>query len=175
MNDIAGITIREERAGDIEAVRAINSAAFGGDDEAHLVDALREAGALLLSLVAERDGKVIGHIAFSAASLDEAPEIDVVGLAPIAVLPGYQRQGVGSAMIQAGLERLRKAGYELVMVLGHPAYYPRFGFEPASRFGVRWTQPVPDEAFMLLELQPGVLAGVHGVLRYHPFIEAMSC
>ena len=86
----------------------------------------------------------------------------------MAALPAFQRCGVGSALVQAGLERLRAAGHEFVVVLGHPEYYPRFGFRRASEFGVRWEQDAPDEAFMLLELLPGALRGKQGVVRFRP-------
>jgi putative acetyltransferase len=86
----------------------------------------------------------------------------------MAVLPAHQRQGVGSLLVRAGLEACRAAGHGCVVVLGHPAYYPRFGFAPASRHGVAWEHPVPDEAFMLLELRPGALGGRGGIVRYQP-------
>jgi len=130
---------------------------------------LAAAGAVLLSLVAEVDGAVVGHILFSPVTIEtEASTKSAVGLAPMAVLPGHQRQGIGARLIERGLQELRRQGHTAVVVLGHPGYYPRFGFERASRFGLRCQFDCPDEAFMALELQPGALAEVRGLVRYRP-------
>jgi putative acetyltransferase len=160
------VRIRRERDADADAIRRVHHAAFGQPDEGRIVEALRAAGAATLSLVAELDGAVAGHIVFSPVTIDRAT--GVVGLAPMAVDPAHQRAGIGSALVRAGLDELRSLGHGAVVVLGHVAYYPRFGFVPASRFGLRCEYAVPDEVFMALELRPGALAGRAGTVRYRP-------
>lgn len=171
------ITIRAETSEDIDAVRLVNESAFGRAEEARLVDALRVAAHPHISLVAEVDGRVVGHIFFSPVTLeteDEGSAIEtgdeggaMFGLAPMAVLPEYQNQGVGSRLVREGLNECRRSGGGAVVVLGHPAYYPRFGFVPASAKGLRCEYPVPDEAFMVAELTRGALSG-RGLVKYHP-------
>jgi len=160
--------IRPEHATDIDAVRTVNLAAFDTRVEADLVEALREQASPLVSLVAEDVTGVVGHILFSPVTLDGPPRPGFMGLAPMAVLPARQRQGVGASLVREGLERCRQIGAGAVVVLGHADYYPRFGFVPASRFGLRCQYGVPDEAFMALELLPGAFAGRSGTVRYHP-------
>ncbi|MEZ6192884.1 MAG: N-acetyltransferase [Phycisphaerales bacterium] len=162
------LLIRPEAGHDEAAIRHINEQAFGQPAEARLVDALRAGGGALLSLVAERDGMIVGHVLFSPAAVVSAEaETHALALAPIAVLPGYQKQGVGSALIEQSLAELRDASHGLVIVLGHPDYYPRFGFVPASRFRISCPFDVPDEAFMALELREGAAPQGGGVVRYH--------
>ncbi len=168
------MNIRDERPGDEPAIFAVNEAAFGRPDEARLVDALRNAGAAIVSLVAEVDGEIVGHILFSEVTLDPPrPVIDMVGLAPVAVRPGLQRGGIGSALIEEGLRRCGKLGYGAAVLLGHPSYYPRFGFLPAHRFGLRCEFPSPPEAFMAIELAPGGLDGEPATVHYHPAFSAV--
>ena len=161
---MSGIAIRRERPGDEQAIHRVNESAFGGLDEAAIVHALRANGGMTLSLVAELDGAVVGHILFSSVSIE--PEGTAVGLAPMAVLPGQQRRGIGGRLVRESLELLRAAGHDAVVVLGHPEYYPRFGFVRASRFGLRCEFECPDEAFMAMELTPGTLTGRSGIVRY---------
>ena len=97
-----------------------------------------------------------------------------LGLAPMAVAPEYQQQGIGSALVRSGLEHCRAAGYKAVIVLGHPRYYPRFGFVPASHFNIRSQYDAPDEAFMALELEPGALGEIGGVVKYHPLFDQVA-
>lgn len=159
-------TIRPEASGDRAAIHTLNVAAFGQPDEADLVDRLREQAEGYIGLVAEQAGEVVGHIAFSPATLDPAhPGLDVRGLAPMAVTPGCQRQGVGSALVRAGLDACRASGADAVVVLGHPAYYPRFGFASGA---LRCEYDVPPEVFMALSLTPEALDGVEATVRYHP-------
>ena len=170
------ISIREEKTGDIPAIRALNERAFGGRAEANVVDKLRQTCDGLLSLVAVDGGNIIGYILFSPATVEsEHGAICGMGLAPVAVIPERQCQGVGSALVRHGLARLRERDCPFVIVLGHPKYYPRFGFEPASRYGLKsqW-DGVPDEAFMVIVFDQGTMKGVHGVARYRDeFDEAM--
>lgn len=177
------LILREETAADLSAIATVNQAAFGRPEEALLVDALRVAGVLTLSLVALADDEVVGHIAFSPVTIAVARgSVAAIGLAPMAVAPAWQRRGVGARLIGEGLDRLRTASHRVVVVLGHPGYYPRFGFAPASRFGLRWEQPAADPSFMALELVPGTLAGlgvgvgigIGGIVRFHPEFAAVS-
>jgi putative acetyltransferase len=163
------VYIRPETSSDLAAIRHINQAAFGTDAEAELIGRLRAGGKLVLSLVAEVDSELVGHIAFSPVVVETNPAaVAVVGLAPMAVLPTHQRSGIGSLLVKTGLAECRVAGYEAVVVLGHSHYYPRFGFVPASRLGLRCEYDVPDEVFMALELRAGALAGCAGLVRYQP-------
>ena len=160
--------VRPETAEDPAAIRAVHEFAFETPAETDLVDALRTRARPLVSLVGEDRGTIVGHILFSPVTLDDQPDLLILGLAPMAVLPARQRRGIGSALVEAGLEECRKLGAGAVVVLGHPEYYPRFGFVPASRFGLASEYDAPDEAFMALELEPGCLDGVAGTVRYHP-------
>ena len=161
------IEIREERAEDADAVARVNEAAFGGPEEAAIVRSLREHGAVTLSLVAVLDGEVVGHVLYSPVTLESAgARLTGAGLAPMCVDPRHQRCGIGAQLVAAGNESLRAAGCPFIVVVGHPDYYPRFGFEPASRHAVRCQWDVPDAAFMLLPLDRERLLGVKGVARY---------
>ena len=160
--------IRSQTAGDDSAVRQVNQTAFPTPDEAALVERLRAEADPVVSLVAEDDSGVVGHILFSPVSLDADSGFFAMGLAPMAVLPDRQRQGIGSALVRAGLDACRKLGCRAVFVLGHPDYYPRFGFVAASRYGIECRFEAPDEAFMALELEPGALEGLAGKMHYHP-------
>ena len=161
------VHIRHEAPGDIPSIRKVNELAFDRPGEAALVGALRKHGGVTLALVAEVDDAIVGHILFSPAMVvGETGETDAVALAPIAVLPGHQRQGIGTSLIEHGLALLREAGHGLVIVLGHADYYPRFGFVPASQYDIRCPFQVPDEAFMALELRQGAAPAGGGVVRY---------
>jgi putative acetyltransferase len=152
-------------SGERSAIRLINEAAFGRPDEADLVDNLRSAGAGLISLVAEIDRRVVGHLLFSRMWIDHAGDsIPAVALAPIAVVPAHQRKGIGGRLIRHGLELLRASGERIVIVLGDPGYYARFGFASESTGSLE--SPFPPEAFMATELSPGALLGVAGRVRY---------
>jgi putative acetyltransferase len=163
------ISIRAETAEDRLAVRRVNERAFGRPHEADLVDALRETAHPHVSLVAVLDGQVVGHIFFSLVSIEsEGSVFMAMGLAPMAVLPEYQKQGIGSQLVQEGLRECQRLGHDIVVVLGHPEYYPRFGFTPAKPKGLRCEYDVPDEVFMVAELTPGALGGRHGLVNYRP-------
>jgi putative acetyltransferase len=163
------IQIRAEAAEDRALVRRVNGLAFGREEEAALVERLHDAGAVVLSLVAVEAREIVGHILFSPVTI-EAPSgsFEAVGLAPMAVLPDFQGRGIGSRLVGEGLGILERAGHDAVFVLGHPDYYPRFGFLRASRFGIRWETDCPDEAFMALELFAGALRNRRGVVRFRP-------
>lgn len=161
--------IRPEIAADVAQIYEVNRLAFGREDEARLVDALRERGVVICSLVADLDGLIVGHVLFSPATLDDdGRPTTVAALGPVAVLPARQRQGVGDALIRAGLEICRDEGFTAVVVLGHSTYYPRFGFRPSRPLGIRWEHDAPEEAFMVMELVPGALSGYRGIIRYQP-------
>ncbi|RLD11079.1 MAG: GNAT family N-acetyltransferase [Chloroflexota bacterium] len=160
--------IRNEEKKDKIAVRAVNAAAFETTAEAELVDALRVQAHPIISLVAEENGEIIGHIMFSPVSLEGHPNLKAMGLGPLAVIPEHKRESTGAALVRAGLERCKEQGFDAVVVLGHPLYYPAFGFLPSTRFGINCEYDVPAEAFMALELQPGTLDGKTGIIKYHP-------
>ena len=159
------VSVRLEEPRDVAGVRETNEQAFGAPLEARLVDAVRgSAGSI--SLVATVDDRVIGHILFTAVSIEPSVSVRVAGLAPLSVRPQYQCVGVGGQLVRAGLEECRRSGYSAVVLVGHPEYYPRFGFVPADTMGLECEFPVPREAFMVIELEAGALAGLAGVVRY---------
>jgi putative acetyltransferase len=163
--------IRPEHTTDLEAIREVNRLAFGQEDEGRLVDALRAGGYARLSLVAEDGGRVIGHILFSDLPIrTERGTVEALALAPMAVIPARQRQGVGTLQMREGLRACAAAGHRIVVVVGHPDYYPRFGFSAA--LAERLKAPFTGSAFMALELVPGALAGVAGEVRYPPPFQA---
>jgi len=168
------VLIRPEEERDRAAVHAVNVVAFGRSDEAELVAALRAQVPGAISLVAEEGEAVVGHILFTPVTLGGHPGLSIMGLAPMAVAPDHQRSGVGSALVRAGLERCRERGAGAVVVLGHGEYYPRFGFAPASRFGIASEYDVPDDVFLIVELQPGCLASASGTIRYHAAFGSVS-
>jgi putative acetyltransferase len=160
--------IRKEAVADHAAISEVNRRAFGEDTEAKLISALRDGGFVRLSLVAEVEGEIVGHILFSHLPiLTETAVVEALSLAPMAVLPSHQRRGIGTRLVEAGLRACREAGHKIVVVLGHSNFYPRFGFsaklaEPlSSRFS-------GGESWMALELLPGALAGVVGRVEYPP-------
>lgn len=159
--------VRAERPDDRKSIYDINAAAFGREDEAKLVDALREHALPFLSMVAENDGVILGHIVFTPVLVTEHTDLKMMGLGPVAVTPKRQRSGIGSLLVRTGLEACKSLGFGAVVVLGHPEYYPRFGFIPASRFGLDSEFDAPDEAFMALELDSGYLEDRSGTVIYH--------
>lgn len=159
--------IREEKKDDQAAVYTVNESAFETSSEARLVDALREQARPIISLVAENDGEVVGHIMFSPVSLSGHPELSIMGLAPMAVNSASQHKGIGSALVRAGIEKCTELRFGAIVVLGHPEFYPRFGFLPASRFGIKSEYKVPEDVFMAMELQPDYLHDAAGTIQYH--------
>jgi len=165
------MVVRPEEPGDVAAIHAVHVAAFPTDVEARLVDALRVAGRLDVSLVAEDGGRVVGHIAFSPVTVGEAT--CGLGLAPVAVVPVAQRQGIGGLLVRHGLAAAARVGAGFVVVLGHVEYYPRFGFRRASEVGLG-NEYGADEAFMVVELRPGALPAAGGLVRYAPEFAAFG-
>lgn len=160
------IRVRAETPADVDAIRRVDDAAFGRAAEGRLLDALRGAVAPFVSLVACAGDDVVGHILFTPVTVSGA--WTAMALGPMAVRPDRQRAGVGAALVRAGLSACRALGHEVVFVLGHPGYYPRFGFTPAPPRGLTCKWPVPDDAFMVAELAPGALRGRAGRVDYAP-------
>jgi putative acetyltransferase len=167
-------SVRPERPEDYPTVFEINKRAFGRPEEAELVEKLRSVANPQISLVAVHEDRVVGHIFFSPVTIeDQGSSFQALGLAPMAVAPELQNQGIGSLLVREGLNVARRLGQPIVVVLGHTEYYPRFGFEVASRKGLRCEFPSPDEAFMVIELEPGALRGRAGVVKYLPEFSAV--
>ena len=164
----SSIKVRPETEADLPAIREVNEAAFPSKLEADLVDLCRSRGKIVLSLVALLDANVVGHVLFTPVTLDPPhPGWMGLGLGPIAVRPEYQGQGVGSRLMDIGLEICRSNGVDFVVLLGDPGYYLRFGFIPAREFGLSSEYGDLDE-FQARELKPGVLRGVKARVKYTP-------
>ena len=170
-------TIRSEEPPDISFVRALHRKAFGRPAEGQLVDVVRAGAETTFCLVAVDDadpqaprsgGGVVAHVLFCPVSIQSPKSCKLIGLGPMAVDPDHQRVGLGRRLIEEGLVRCRAAGYDGVVVLGHPAYYPKFGFVLAVTSGIHLEHEVPGDPFMVLELTPQALDGVTGVVRYLP-------
>ena len=159
-----------EKKQDIPAIRRLNEIAFGQKSEANLVDALRECGAVTLSLVAFDEERVVGHILFSPVTIEQkGHEIKAVGLGPMAVLPEHQNTGIGSQLVRLGMDELKSLDVDLVVVVGHPAFYPRFGFVPAGTYSLQCEfDGVPDNAFMVRIINNAVADTLGGIVRYRP-------
>ncbi|MGI0494674.1 GNAT family N-acetyltransferase [Alkalinema pantanalense CENA528] len=177
--------IRAEQANDYSAIRQVNELAFGRSQEADLVEALRASGLPLISLVAieslttidqdeesapQNSAAIVGHLLFSPVTIEPLPAVPlkVAGLAPIAVLPTFQRRGIASQLIQVGVGQCCQQGYDAIVVLGNPQFYRRFGFAAASLKQLRCEYDVPEEAFMVMELQPNALVTCAGTVKYAP-------
>lgn len=158
--------IRTEYKGDFDDIREINEEAFNQPEEADLVESLRKNGQIIVSLVAEQNSVAIGHILFSKAHI-EGHKINIAALGPVAVLPEEQGAGIGSLLVREGFDECLSQGYDVVIVLGNPDFYSKFGFKPASEFGInsQWDN-IPNEAFMALELHAGALDNTEGTAHY---------
>jgi putative acetyltransferase len=159
--------IRAEEEKDRVVVRALNLSTFETSAEADLIDALRAQAQPVVSIVTEDCGVIIGHIIFSPVSLPGHPGLKIMGLAPMAVATEHRRRGIGSALVRIGLDQCRQLGFGAVVVFGHPEYYPCFGFSPSVGFGIGCEYEVPEEVFMVMELQSGYLRGISGTVKYH--------
>ncbi len=165
--------IKPENQENILEIEKVVIAAFGGSAEAKLIKTIGKSSNFIpeLSLVAVEKEKILGHILFSPIVIENETKstiskISALALAPLAVIPARQKQVIGSELVRLGLTKCRDLNYNIVVVIGHPEYYPRFGFQTAKKFGIAAPFPVPDEAFMLLELQPDVLMGISGIVKY---------
>ena len=166
--------IREEELADTEAIWNINADAFETEAEANLVNVLRDSGCTFISLVGEVDNKAVGHILFTPVELTgNSNKLKIIGLAPMAVLQQYQNKGIGSNLVKTGIELCKSKGYDAVVVLGHPGYYPNFGFVPSVTYGIKSEYEVPDEAFMMLELVPNSLKNHQGIIKYHELFNSV--
>jgi putative acetyltransferase len=165
------VKIRQETAGDHQSITVVNNLGFGQENEGQLILRLRKTKKFIpeLSLVAEIEGRIVGHILFYPIEIKSDGQVfHSLALTPMAVLPEYQKQGIGSQLVREGLRRARKLGFKSVIVLGHAAYYPRFGFEPAGKWGIRPPFEVPDDVFMALELVKDGLKSMQGTVEYPP-------
>ncbi len=161
--------IRPEQPKDESAIRDVLTQAFHpSKGESSLVDQLRQQNAFTLSLVAVIDEVIVGHLLFTPATIVPQTPIALAALGPVAVLPAYQSQGIGSQLITSGLNTCQERGYEAVAVLGHADYYPRFGFVPSIEFGLKCEWEVPEPVFMVKELKHGILRKQEGVVKYLP-------
>ncbi|WNB91189.1 N-acetyltransferase [Bacillus sp. NEB1478] len=171
------IKVRYENEEDITAIRKVNNLAFKGEDEGRLVDAIRKSEFFIpeLSLVATMKGEIIGHILFSGAAIEtEAGPVGTLALAPMAVHPEYQNKGIGSLLVSEGLKKAKELDYEHVVVLGHPSFYPKFGFVPSRQKEIESPFPVPDEVFMVYELKSGSLNDIKGKVKYPSAFDTVS-
>jgi putative acetyltransferase len=161
------ITFRKEEQGDQFAIRRVNERGFGTGEEADLVDALRRADAIILSMVALDGEDVTAHILFTEVGLIQGgSRFTGLGLGPMAVLPCHQRKGIGTQLLQIAIDKCRHLDYDFVVVLGYPEFYSRFGFSPAKPYGISCEFDAPDEAFMVLEIQENALTGRSGTVHY---------
>jgi putative acetyltransferase len=158
---------RLEEPGDYPGVYAVNASAFNTPAEANLVEVLRKEAHPVVSIVAEEERQIVGHILFSPVTLSGHTDLKIMGLGPVAVTPDKQGKGIGSALVKEGLARCKELGYGAVIVLGHKNYYPRFGFVQSVEYGIGCEYDVPQEAFMVIELIPGYLNGTQGIIKYH--------
>jgi putative acetyltransferase len=171
------ITIRDEQPTDISAIYSVEQDAFGQADEANLVNRLRDQKAYWVSHVAVKDGKIVGHAMYSMVTVTDGDTVrEFPALAPLAVLTSYQKLGIGGQLMQAGLQTARDTDYGLMFLIGHPSYYPRFGFQPAQPLGFTSDYVKEGEAhkhFMVAVLDDSILNTVRGHVRYHPTFEGL--
>ncbi|MCC3860402.1 GNAT family N-acetyltransferase [Pseudemcibacter aquimaris] len=160
--------IRKEEIQDHVLVEDILKMAFESDGEARLVKALRDQASPIISLVAENDEcAIVGQIMFTPVTIDGCEDVKIMGLAPVSVTPEEQGKGYGGALIKAGLHECRKLGMDGVVLLGHPDYYPKFGFKTSTEYDLACEYDVPAEAFMAMELSAGAFDKVSGTVKYH--------
>ncbi len=162
------MTIRIEKTTDIQQIWQINTEAFERKGEADLINTLRESDTPYISLIYEENNKFLGHIFFTPVELaGDTSGLDIMGLGPMAVVPEMQYKGIGSLLVKAGIEQCRDNGYDAIIVLGHAAFYPKFGFVPSVNYGIKSEFDVPEDVFMVLELKKNILKGKQGIIKYH--------
>lgn len=170
-----GIVVRAETERDAVAVQLVNQAAFGGDQEVRLIRRLRDTDSVApgLSLVAEENGRVVGHLVLSKARLERegGDALEILALGPMSVVPSHSHRGIGSRLVRAAIEEARRQGYPAIVVTGYPDYYRRFGFEPAAGRGLSCNLDAPESAVLVLELREGVLAGGGRIVYPSPYEE----
>ena len=163
------ITLRKEEAKDFQNIAMVNDVAFGRKAESKLIDTLRNTKEFIpdLSAIAEVDGKVIGHILFYPITINEGEKKHIsLALAPMSIIPAFHKKSIGKLLVIYGLQAAKNLGHKSVIVLGHPSYYPKFGFEPASKWNIKSPFPAPDEAFLAIELEKGSLEKISGTVIY---------
>ncbi|MBC8345966.1 MAG: N-acetyltransferase [Candidatus Marinimicrobia bacterium] len=164
--------IRPEKREDCIEISKLNDLAFGGTDEGKIIHGLRQNANPIISIIAEENSEILGHIIFSPVILSTNPSLPIMGLGPMAVKPENQHSGIGTKLVYRGLKACREINIKAVVVLGHPTYYPRFGFAPAIHFGISSEYDVPKDAFMIKELQDDILLGEKGIVKYHSTFES---
>ena len=163
------MNIRAEKKADIDGIWQVNADAFATTEEAELVNALRDSGVPYISLIYEKNSKLVGHILFTAVELvADTSGLKLMGLAPMAVSPKLQRSGIGTSLIKSGIQQCIDHGYDAIVVLGHPNYYPKFGFVPSVQYAITTEYDVAEDVFMALEIKAGALTGKKGTIKYHP-------
>jgi putative acetyltransferase len=171
----AKVTVRTERPQDQARVFEVHRLAYGRTGEAELVEKLRREEPRCISLVAADEELVVGHIFFTPVAIERAGGSQrALGLGPLGVVPERQDEGIGSRLVEGGLEACRRAGHRAVVVLGFPPFFTRFGFEPAHHWRLHHPDTLMRDAFMALELVPGALRGGGGVVKYHPLFAGLE-
>jgi len=161
------MNIRKEKDSDKKQIWKVHAEAFETEAEANLVNALRDSGIYFISLVAEEDEEIVGHILFTPVELiGDDSALKLMGLGPMAVLPKLQKKGIGSQLVKTGIKNCSTKGSDAIVVLGHPEYYPKFGFVSSVKCGIRSEYDAPDEAFMVLELKKSSLKDKNGIIKY---------
>lgn len=162
------IKIRKEEEKDYKRVYEVNRLAFQQENESKLIEKIRKGVNFVpeLSLVAEIDDEIVGHILFSKIKIVGGAVFESLALAPMAVIPEFQKRGIGTKLIKKGIEKAKELGFDSIIVLGHKEYYPKFGFQKASKWGIKCPFEVPDEAFMAIELTEKALKGKAGTVKY---------
>jgi len=168
MNSHSSLVIRSEISSDENEIRVVNLQAFDSAFEANLVDLMRIRDKVVISLVGILDQRVVGYIMFSLVNIDPPyRKYTITGLAPLAVAPEYQNMGIGTALVHSGIHICKDNDFDAIVLIGHPDYYTRFGFVPGNSVGLE-SEYNSTDAFMALELKPGVFSDINGLVRFAP-------
>ncbi len=161
-------TIRKEEEKDYKQIYEVNKLAFQQENESKLIEKIRKSKNFIpgLSIVAEIDNRIVGHILFSKIKIIGASDYESLALAPMAVIPEFQKKGIGSELIKKGIAKAKELGFDSIIVLGHKEYYPRFGFQRASKWDIKCPFEVPEDVFMAIELTEKALEGKAGTVEY---------